>query len=144
MLSPTVFLSVLLSLVVIVPRGITATKKTADLIFQDRPLLLSTTRSKRSDGKTELKLKGRYKRADKVVELRGLTIKGARRKVADRQKPKQDSSTRQSPVFINSAVTRFAATAQNQGPAPMEGGGDPPTTITTPKEKWLNLTAAYW
>jgi hypothetical protein len=114
MLSRTAFLLVLTSLVVTVPLGTTA-KKNAALISQDRPLALLTTRSKRSDGKTELKLTGRYNRADKVVELRSLTMKGARRKIVSRQKPRQSSPKQQSSIS-SSAVTRFAPVTENTLP----------------------------
>jgi hypothetical protein len=83
-------------------------------------LVLSTIRSKRSDGKTELKLTGRYEHADKIVHLHGLTIKGARRKLAAKQNRSETSPKRPSGVFSNPAVSLFAQ--PQQGPAPIEGG----------------------
>jgi len=74
-------------------------------------------------GKTVITLEGGYRRGQESVRLRGVTIKGARRKVAARQKRGEPSRPLPRSV-ISPAIARFAASVQDPLPV-MEGGGDP-------------------
>lgn len=107
-----------------VPLKTGQSQKTEGVLSQDYPLSISTSRSKRPDGRIAFNLSGRYKRGDVTVQLHGITVRSAHRKVAAKRKNQMPTKPSSPSIVAGTGVNRFAPVIQDQLPV-IEGGGDP-------------------
>jgi hypothetical protein len=86
---------------------------------QDLPLVTSTKRGTRSDGRTVLNFSGRFAKWNKTIRLTGITVRDAH----PRRKIKATGLGRSGPlVSQNRTIQRFSSASKIQNPAPIEGG----------------------